>query len=71
MPDRKQELVSFLKRNGGIARFSAILKAGFHSDSLESLLKEGQVEKIARGIYKLTGRNHAFEKYADFVAVSI
>ena len=71
MRNRKQELVSFFKRNSGIVRFSAILKAGFHPDSLESLLKEGQVEKVARGIYKLTGQNHAFDRYPDFVTVSL
>jgi predicted transcriptional regulator of viral defense system len=71
MHNRRQELVSFFKSNGGIVRFSAILKAGFHPDSLKSLVKEGKIEKIARGIYKLTGRNHAFERYPDFVSASI
>jgi predicted transcriptional regulator of viral defense system len=71
MPNRKQELVSFFKSNRGIVRFSAILKAGFHPDSLKSLVKEEKIERIARGIYKFTGRNYAFERYPDFVTVSL
>jgi predicted transcriptional regulator of viral defense system len=71
MQNRKQELVSFFKHNGGIVRFSAILKAGFHPDSLKSLVKEGKIDKIARGIYKLTGQNYAFKRYPDFVTASL
>ncbi len=71
MRNRKEELVNFFKSKAGIVRFSDILKAGFHTDTISALIKEGKVEKIARGIYKLTGRNHAFERYPDFVTTSI
>ena len=54
MSTRTQELVSFLKDHGGVVRFTDILKAGFHPDSLISLEKEKEVEKIARGLYRLT-----------------
>jgi predicted transcriptional regulator of viral defense system len=71
MSDRKQELVSFFKNNGGIVRFSDVLKAGFHPDSLKALIKEEKIERIARGIYKLAGRDYAFERYPDFVTASL
>jgi hypothetical protein len=49
MQMKTQELINFFQSNGGVTRFSAILKAGFHSDSLIILEKEKKVEKIARG----------------------
>lgn len=54
MASRAQKLISFFKKHGGTVRFATILKAGFHSDSLLALEKEGKVEKISRGIYRLT-----------------
>ena len=53
MHSKKQSLIDFIKANRGIARFSVILKAGFHPDSLIVLIKEGKVEKIGRGLYML------------------
>jgi len=37
MQRRTKELVDFFKSNGGIVRFSAVLKAGFHPDVLKTL----------------------------------
>ncbi|MFA5646549.1 MAG: type IV toxin-antitoxin system AbiEi family antitoxin domain-containing protein [Candidatus Ratteibacteria bacterium] len=71
MQNRREKLVDFFKSKSGIVRFSDILKAGFHTDSISALVKEGKVEKIAHGIYKLTGRNYTFERYPDFVTTSI
>jgi len=45
MPKRSQELIDFIKSNGGIASFSAILKAGFHPDSLIALEKKGRLKR--------------------------
>ena len=53
MVSKAEKLVDFFKRQKGVARFSAILKAGFHPDTLLSLEKKGVVEKIGRGLYKL------------------
>lgn len=69
MKTRKQELINFFQRHGGVARFSAILKAGFHPDSLTALEKEGKVEKIARGLYRLT--NYILDFHPDLVTVSL
>jgi 5-bromo-4-chloroindolyl phosphate hydrolysis protein len=53
MHTKTQNLINYFQDNGGVARFSGILKAGFHSDSLTVLEKNGKVEKISRGLYRL------------------
>ena len=69
MQARTQELMSFFKNHGGVVRFSAILKAGFHPDSLVVLEKEGKVEKIARGLYRAT--NYTPGSHPDLVIASL
>jgi len=69
MQPRTQELMSFFQSHGGVARFSAILKAGFHPDSLSALEKEGKVEKIARGLYRIT--NYTPGSHPDLVVASL
>jgi len=69
MQIRTQELMSFFQSHGGVARFSAILKAGFHPDSLSALEKEGRVEKIARGLYRVT--NYTPGSHPDLVIASL
>jgi len=64
-----QELINFFQSNGGIAHFSAILRAGFHSDSLTILEKEKKVEKIARGLYRLI--DYAPKSYPDLISASL
>ena len=66
---RTQELMSFFQSHNGVARFSAILKAGFHPDSLSALEKEGKVEKIARGLYRIT--NYTPGSHPDLVIASL
>jgi predicted transcriptional regulator of viral defense system len=48
-----QELMDFFHKQGGVVRFSDILKAGFHSDSLVVLRKDGKVERVVRGLYRI------------------
>ena len=69
MQVRTQELMSFFQSHSGVARFSAILKAGFHPDSLSALEKEGKVEKIARGLYRIT--NYTPGSHPDLVIASL
>jgi len=69
MQRRSGELVNFFKSNGGVIRFSSILKAGFHPDSLNTLEKEKKVEKIARGLYRLA--NYDFGEHPDLVIASL
>jgi predicted transcriptional regulator of viral defense system len=54
MQAKTQSLINYFRKSASAARFSAILKAGFHPDSLAILVKQGKVEKIGRGLYRLT-----------------
>ncbi len=69
MQTRGQELINFFHNHDGVVHFSVILKAGFHPDSLIALEKEGKVEKIARGLYRLT--NYTPGSHPDLVTVSL
>lgn len=69
MPAKAQTLATFFQSHGGVVRFSGILKAGFHPDSLNALEKEKKVEKIGRGLYRLT--NYIPGSHPDLVTASL
>src|SRR4030042_6366966 len=69
MPAKTQTLATFFQSHGGVVRFSAILKAGFHPDSLNALEKEKKVAKIGRGLYRLT--NYIPGSHPDLVPASL
>jgi len=69
MNAKKQNLINYFQENGGIARYSGILKAGFHPDSLAIVEKNGKVEKISRGLYRLT--DYIPGSHPDLVAASL
>src|SRR3972149_4179154 len=69
MQTRTHELMSFFQHHGGVARFSVILRAGFHPDLLSALEKDGKVEKIARGLYRVT--NYTPGSHPDLVIASL
>jgi predicted transcriptional regulator of viral defense system len=69
MHTKTQNLINYFQDNGGVARFSGILKAGFHSDSLTVLEKNGKVEKISRGLYRLT--DYIPNSHPDLVTASL
>lgn len=69
MQGKTQEIISYFQRHGGVVRFSSIIKAGFHPDSLAILEKEKKIVKIARGLYRLS--NYDVGSYPDFVIVSL
>lgn len=62
-------LINFFKDRGGIARFSSIIKAGFHADALSNLVENGDIEKIGWGLYRLT--DHAPDTHPDLVTASL
>ncbi|MFC1524872.1 transcriptional regulator [Planctomycetota bacterium] len=68
MVARAKTLINFFQNNGGVVRFSAILKAGFHPDSLIDLTDERRVEKIGKGLYRLT--NYSPATHPDLVIAS-
>ena len=69
MKSNKSKIFDFFRKHGGIARFSSIRKAGFHPDFLKILEKEKRIEKIGRGIYRLSDVD--LGSYPDFVLASL
>ena len=69
MYKKTQEIIKYLKNHGGLARFSSLLKAGFHPDTLVTVEKEGKITRITRGIYQLV--NYDIGPYPDFVIASL
>ncbi|MDD2891195.1 MAG: transcriptional regulator [bacterium] len=69
MQNKTQKLIKFFRDNGGTARFSSVLNAGFHSDSLVALEKEKKIEKVARGLYRLD--NYAPTTNPDIINASL
>ncbi len=69
MKRNAQGMINYFKSHNGVVRFSSILRAGFHPDSLNSLVKEGKVEKISRGLYRLS--DYEFDSHPDLVTASL
>ena len=64
-----QSLINFFESNEGAARFSEMLKAGFHPDSLAYLINAGKAEKIGRGLYML--KDSIVSSHSDLVRASL
>ena len=69
MNQNTQKMLNYFKEYGGIARFSSIIKSGFHSDTLNALKKEGKIEKIAKGLYRIT--DYKPDVYPDYTLASL
>jgi len=69
MKSKKNKIIDFFHKHGGIARFSSIRKAGFHPDFLKNLEEDNMIEKIGRGLYRLSDAE--FGSYPDYVLVSL
>jgi len=53
---RIERALAAFQRNGGILRTTEALRAGIHPATLYSLYKDGKLEKLSRGVYKIAGR---------------
>jgi len=69
MRDKGKKIITYFESQGGIVRFSSILNAGFHSDMLYALEKEGEIEKVSRGLYKLV--RYDIGSHPDLIIASI
>ena len=67
--DKANKIIEYIKEQGGVARFSLLRKAGFHPDTLKDLEKENKIEKIGRGLYRLSGGS--LGSYPDYVLASL
>ena len=43
MEQNIKKMLNYFKKHGGVVRFSSIIKAGFHPDTLSALEKEGEM----------------------------
>ena len=68
MKGKNDKIIGYFKCHGGIARFSSIRKAGFHPDIIKKTESEGKIEKIGKGLYRLTGDN--MDSHPDYVMAS-
>ncbi len=69
MKTKADKIKAYIHSHGGVARFSSILKAGFHPDTLRNLEKENKIEKIGRGLYRLT--SYTLGSHPDYVIASL
>lgn len=66
---KDSRLIEFVKKKGGLASYAEIIEAGFNKAILKSVLNFGQIQKIDRGLYRLT--EGSLLSNPDLVAVSI
>lgn len=69
MEQNSKKMIDYFEKRGGIVRFSSLLKAGFHPDTLKALENEDKIEKVARGLYRLT--HYTFGSHPDLVIASL
>ena len=69
MNSKATKLIDFLKKRGGLASYAEIVDAGFHKAALKDILGSGQIQKIDRGLYRLS--DGSLLSNPDVVAVSI
>ena len=53
---RMERAIAAFQKNGGILRTTEAVRAGIHPSTLYSLHKDGKIEKLSRGVYKIAGR---------------
>jgi len=69
MGNKKPELANFLREKRGLATYAEIIKAGFNKTRLKASLNSGRIQKVDRGLYRLSDGFSLSEP--DIVAVSI
>lgn len=69
MGSKEAKLIKFLRKKGGMASYSELSKAGFNKTLLKTSLKNNRVNRVDRGLYRLS-ENMSFSN-PDLVAISI
>ena len=69
MKAKTNKIEAYLQSHGGVARFSSILRAGFHPDVLKNLEKENKIEKVGKGLYRLT--RYTLGSHPDYLLSSL
>jgi len=69
MKAKEKVLINFLKKRGGLAGYNEVLKAGFNKAHLKKCLDSGEIQKVDKGLYRLSAGSSLSNP--DLVAVSI
>jgi len=69
MNGKEKNLISFLKKRGGLAGYAEITKAGFDKTFIKTALHSGRIQKIERALYRLSEGSSLSNP--DLVAISI
>lgn len=64
-------LIGIIKNNSGVIRMSDVLNAGINRYTLYSMLEKGELERISRGIYRLSNSSALSEPDLVIVASRI
>lgn len=54
MSTKEAKLINFFKKRAGLASYAEIIKAGFNKALLKNSLNSGQIQKLGRGLYRLS-----------------
>ena len=54
MKKKQTYLIEFIRKKGGFAKYSDLIKAGFYKAIIGEALNSGELERISRGIYSLS-----------------
>ena len=66
---KETKLINFFKKSGGLAGYAGIIEAGFNKALLKASINSGRIQKVDRGLYKLSDGSTLLNP--DFVAISI
>ena len=61
------DIRDFFYKNNGYARMKDLKKAGYHTRTVSQALKNGIIERIKPGLYKL--RDYEWDEYSSFMDV--
>ena len=54
MGSKETKFIEFLKKRGGLASYAEIIEAGFNKILLRTVLDSGWIQKIDRGLYRMS-----------------
>jgi len=69
MQTKQEQLIEFIRKNGGFARSAQLVDAGFYKVVIYSALKKGLIDRIRHGVYGLSGAPDI--SHPDLVTASI
>jgi len=66
---QKEPIVKYMKSHGGYARMSEMKAARFNTRDIARLFRDGTLEKIKPGLYRLASMSTSSEEYMEMVDI--